>query len=446
MQTIVSLARSSALRLRRPGSTWVSIACLAALLAEARPADACSCYAPPPPCENYWEHDAVFAGKAVATRVVPAKNGGTAETTFDVSEDFTGNVGARVVVSVGTSTSCSYEFEKGTEYFVYATRDGTVFFTGACTGTKPLSEATEDLAYARHRPQRKLAVIEGTVKVEAGVNSFGGTQLLPRGNAVVSVRGTAIATRTANDGSYRLDVPPGSYTLDVTDPGARIQGGGQGPAVKLPDPAACARRDIDMVWDGRIRGRILDHTGKPAAKIIVSAHGTRGTRQSWRLDTYTDANGSYEIREVPEGSFVVAVNHPGDGGPYDTFPIPPTFYPGVDTEAKAKVIAMQRSGLATKIDFQLPPPLAVYTVTGVVRKRGKPLPDANVQLHDKTWNRGEAHRTDAAGVVSFRQVAGSEIELELCRPDANPSNYKTACVQAKRRVTGDVVIDLEMPR
>jgi len=74
------------------------------------------------------------------------------------------------------------------------------------------------------------------------------------------------------------------------------------------------------------------------------------------------------------------------------------------------------------------------------------VPKVYVQLHNATWPRGGGGETDAAGAFSFRVVAGSDVTLEICRPDANPSNYRTACTQQKRRVTGDVTVDLEMPK
>ncbi len=423
--------------------TLLSIACLAALVAEARPAEACSCSAPGPACEIYWQHDLVFAGKVVANRAHQGKLGEFSEATFEVSEAFAGSPGPRVVVS--GSGGCGYSFEDGAEYLVYARKGAAGYVTGACSGTKLLRDAAADLAYARNPPRRKLAVVEGTVHVESDADPRGNVLLVPRRGAVVTARGTASSARTGKDGRYRLELPPGSYTLDVADPGTRVRGG-QAPTVALRDPAACARRDIIAVWNGRIRGRLLDHAGRPAANVEVSAHAPSGSRQRWRLDARTDAAGRYEIDEVPEGAFVVAVGHPRDGGPDERQPIPTTFYPGTGTEAKARPIAMKRAGLVTGIDFQLPPPLAVHTISGVVKQRGAPLPKANVRLHNETWPRGTGMETDAAGRYAFREVAGAEVTLELCRPDVTAATYKTACVQEKRRITGDVVVDLEMPR
>src|SRR5262249_14092057 len=132
------------------------------------------------------------------------------------------------------------------------------------------------------------------------------------------------------------------------------------PELSVPDAAACARRDIIMVIDGRIRGRITDAAGKPVAGLQVSAEAAPGTRQPWVLDAKTDADGRYEIQQVQPGKFYVGVS--ADlGGPRAESPYPTTFYPGVADRDKARVVKMGRAAAASGIDFKVPAQLKVFT-------------------------------------------------------------------------------------
>jgi hypothetical protein len=49
-------------------------------------------------------------------------------------------------------------------------------------------------------------------------------------------------------------VPPGTYTLDVIDPGTHVLWE-RLPTVELTDPAACVSEDITLRYNGRIRGK-----------------------------------------------------------------------------------------------------------------------------------------------------------------------------------------------
>jgi len=414
--------------------TFVALATCAGVLVAARPADACSCAPPPPPCEAFWQTDLVFTGKVTSLSSGPHQ---TQLATFAIDEKFRGNFLGKTIVVAGRGM-CGSELAQGKEYFVYASGAGTQWSSSLCSRTAELADAAEDLKFARAIPNRTFAFIEGKVLIE---DEHGARS--ERAGVEVRARGTAHATRTDRRGQYKLQVPAGTYKLDVLDPGARVRWNDHDDIV-LPNASACARREIIEVWNGRIQGRLVDHTGKPAANVALSAHSIGG-HQAWRLSGKTDANGNYEIPEVQQGSYLVAVGEPEEGGPDERQPIPTTYYPGVATKAKAKRITMVRSGLVTKIDFALPRPLDVYTISGVLKQAGKPLPKVHVKISNEALHRGTGEATDAHGRFKFREIAGAEVTLEVCRPGAGPANYKTACRQVKRKIDADIVVDLEMP-
>jgi hypothetical protein len=128
----------------------VLILCGVALVACARPADACTC-AMRPVSVAFWDADLVFVGQA---HVIPLGRGAQ-RARFRVEEMFRGP-SRRVVdiVARGIGGSCAYAFTHGTRYLVFASRqpDGT-YAAFYCNPTAPVDEAAEAIRFARN-PRR----------------------------------------------------------------------------------------------------------------------------------------------------------------------------------------------------------------------------------------------------------------------------------------------------
>ena len=115
-------------------------------------ASACSCL-PTTPQQSLKNSGTVFAG-----RVIDVVDEGEMrpevsrpllgyKVTFEVSNVWKGQPNRQFVVRTsGSSASCGYSFEKGKEYLVYASNQGSELETGLCSGTKPLANARPDLA------------------------------------------------------------------------------------------------------------------------------------------------------------------------------------------------------------------------------------------------------------------------------------------------------------
>src|SRR6186997_259636 len=82
-------------------------------------------------------------------------NGG-ATTRFAVTESLLG-VQSRIYELVDSGSTCSYRFEVGREYLVYAANGSVVI----CSPTKTIEHAAEDLAYLRAIPT--VAPFEGRI-------------------------------------------------------------------------------------------------------------------------------------------------------------------------------------------------------------------------------------------------------------------------------------------
>ena len=419
-----------------------ALACAAALLLAAdRPAEACSCGPPPPPCQAYARATAVFVG--TATSVTTGKDFATT-TKFTIEELFKGPFTKGAVSLVGGGM-CSAMFTSGQKYFIYAFEDHGDWHAGLCGRTRQLDRAAEDLAHARNLPQRQHAELIGTVRI-----SDEQEQLTPRAGATVTVQGTSYSTTTDASGHYTLQVPPGKHVLEVVDPGTLMHRGPR--TVEVSDPTACASEDILLRFDGRIRGRVVDHTGQPAAGVLLWSLDASPRRSDLYLSNAsatTDANGEYELHGVQAGKHRVAVNPPDYDGPDPNSPIPTTYYPGVASAAAARQIAMPRSGLVENINFALPKPLPIYTISGVVKQKGKqgqPVSGARVWLGTELPSRNMRLTnvdTDSSGSFSFREIRGAKIMLQACPPGGGPND--STCRSIRHTLTRDWAIDLDDP-
>lgn len=124
-------------------------------------ASACTC-GEVSPCQAYADASIVFVGRVTQTgvkatpRSLPAKaisttlTSGVTSAQFRVEQAFLGVTGASIDIS-GEGTTCDYLFKPGERYLVFAYKDpktGTVH-TNICTGTAPLADSNDALAYLR---------------------------------------------------------------------------------------------------------------------------------------------------------------------------------------------------------------------------------------------------------------------------------------------------------
>ena len=199
---------------------------------------------------------------------------------------------------------------------------------------------------------------------------------------------------------YRLELQlPEGYTTYAA-----------GRDVEIPNPRACSQQDYSLSPSGRISGHLLTADGRPAARLQVEAtdpdarsHPIYGLPI---LSALTDADGDFEIRDVPPGRYIVGVNLrdlPSQFNPYGR-----TVYPSDGGDGDIVTI-----GTAHTFDigtWRLPPPLGVIKVSGVaVWPDEKPAAGVHVSVSDVTGNPIERARGAGGAVVD----ADGRFVLEL---------------------------------
>ena len=370
----------------------------------------------------------VFLGKVTAIREIAKEH---FESTFAVEEVFRGALGRTAVVRTRwDGASCDPSFKLGARLVVYANGSPTALDIG-CSRLVPAAGAAQEIAFLREARQRIHATVEGSVTLSDDRPGH----FAPRSGVTVRVKGTTHAARTDPKGQFRFELLPGSYTLELEDPDTIPSTTWPGPEVELGAPGACGGVGFYVLWNGRIRGRLVDHLGRPAAGIAVTAHGA--TRRV--LEATSGPDGGYTIQGVPEGSYAVGIS---TLGPTVKQPIATTYAPGVASRAAAKQIAVARAALVDGVDLRLPAPLAVHPVTLRVTQQGAPATREIKVSEVRTRQELAREVPDPDGRLKLRAVAGP-LAWDVCQSEAGADSCRTVRRQIDRPL--EIVVDLSPP-
>jgi hypothetical protein len=384
----------------------------------APPAEACSCVSSGPPCQNFFQSEAVFVGTVTGIR--PLQVDSSDRPTFDrrvvafkVENGVRGVQGATVEVRTGNGDAdCGFNFKTGERYVVYAYKhqDGSLG-TGICSRTRLAADAAEDLAYFGALPATGTgARLYGTVK--HWEHDYATQQTVQYGGVAdvqVLVRGSSgsFSAMTDTTGSYNISgIRPGSYQVEFLPPAGFSTGGHQS-KVEFTDARACRVADFSLHYDGRIRGRLVDATGQPVAGVrldLVSAANPQSTLFFVPTRVSDDA-GRFEIAAVPPGLYLLAV---GFKPRYDDEKMyPATFYPGSSRVEEARQIAVGPAEHVQLDPLRLPSALAQRTLIGtVVMPDGTPVSGATVVLRTGNTQASTVATTNDLGEFSLRAFEG----------------------------------------
>jgi hypothetical protein len=417
----------------------LAVVCLVIVSAPTR-ADACSCRAPGPVCEELF-FGTVFVGKAVSQAEVPRKL--AIRVTFEVIEVLNGGIATKTVdvETPSEGSMCGARFRDGATYVVYAGGDAASgLAVSACSRTHVVGDMSKDADIVFARTAKKStatkARVNGTVSISGSGSSQNGAGL------EVRVKGTQIATRTSASGAFVLELAPGAYELEVPVKGLRPRRG-ETFALNIGHAAWCPRPHLAVVWDGQIQGRVTYPDGTAASGVRVVVRGKPGMDEAWRTDATTDANGRYTLHEVEAGDWLVLVSPSEEGLPSTHSPHPTTYYPGTPDAKQAKRVSIKRAGVAQNIDFVVPPPLTVVTFHGdVVAADGKRAPKASIGVSPKGVNRSSANIADDNGSFTMDELAGLEIVVRACSDDD-----RRKCVEVTTKVEPSMKrLTLKLPK
>jgi hypothetical protein len=374
------------------------------------PMFACDCERPvTPPCRHLGYSEAVFVGEVVGITSTTGRWLASLTTDlnlvrFRVVETLSGDERQEIeVVTATTGAACGFQFSTGRRYVVYARRqaDGQLA-TSRCSRTQHLGAAGEDLDFFRRTPvsQETRARVSGKVTLREGNSrSFEGARV------ELSDGSDPYTAVSRDDGTYAMNVRPGRYALTAqVDPGLYTLR--PMTEVVVRDPRACFTLNVDVRYDGHIRGRVVTASGVPVPRLpleIGRPEGVTGPRSWSVIYGVTDDAGSYDFGRVPAGRFLVAVA--------STQRI---LLPGTQDPKAAKTIELTPGARIDAGDLVLPSSIRLVDVRGqVVDADGRPRAGVSVYLKRPTeaWTPAYPLQTDSEGRFTFSAIDGQRYML-----------------------------------
>jgi hypothetical protein len=357
---------------------------------------ACSCIGPNPVCSEYWRSPVVFRGKVVErtllshTETTVRNLDGSTSTIhspgfyrvrFSVLEAFRGELQEEITILTNEqSSACGFPFEEAGEYVVFAfSKEGSgELWTSKCSLTHKLQAGKEDADLTWMRALRSApggATIYGRLAPVQGLEESN----LP---VTVSVRGPE-AREAVLDSNWQYTftgLSPREYTVSALMAPGFVMADAR--KVTVTDKG-CAQVDWPVHYDGHIRGRVTDGSGKPLDNIYMvlqrrDSHVPTGLAQV--AVNQTDPNGRYDFLRVPPADYLVSAN---DLGPSPTRPYPRVYYPNADSETDAAGVHLGASTIVEDINISLPNAWKRVVVhTRVLQPDGSPATQAQVDARD----------------------------------------------------------------
>jgi hypothetical protein len=379
----------------------------------------------------YWAAAAVFLGTAVASREEERGKDSFARrvVTFQVEEAFRGADPGTLEVRTGMGGGdCGYNFEIGSRYVVYASKNEKTgsLYAGICLPPKLASEAARDLDYARRIAMGEQgATLYGIAirNTHTDVEDYEGHD--PMSGLKVTVEGSGSKREVLTDAEGRFEIgglPPAVYRVTPEALGLR---GLEPQTIDLSNSRASG---VEFVATSlaRVRGTLQGREGQPLNEVTISLVPTRGPSDR-ALDTSSQEDGAYIFDPVPPGSYYVVVAREGDPAHFQA-PYRRIYHPGTDTTADATVITVKDGDDVQIPAFSLPPPLAKLSIQGsVADPKGTPVRNAvvalsleggyagNVQTNEKGRFAIEAYDGVQVWVTAHGEVDGRRMHAEPIR-------------------------------
>lgn len=295
-------------------------------------------------------------------------------------------VGQELIFPQGSGADCIWTFSEeaiGTEFLFYLgakPMQDNVWLATTCSRSGSVKHRAADLSYLNNlKKARGKTRLSGMVTqyIGSSVEERPGTVEILSGRSVfVEGNGKTIELETDKIGVFEIyDLAPGKYRVKPEP----IAGYSPyyGDETKWFDleikPNGHAEQYISFRIDNAIRGRFFDANGKALKDVcldLVPASGTKA-KHFYEGDC-TDADGSFEFDDVPEGLYIIVVNK--DGGITSNEPFGTFYYPSAARREEAGEIQIAPGTVIDNLTVVAPQTNEVITITGMLLvEDGKPM-------------------------------------------------------------------------
>lgn len=387
----------------------------------------------------------VLTARAFSVEKIPGRNEsraweGIKSATMVVEAVYKGElkVGERIVLEHVSQTGCYSTFDErdvGKKFLFYLGQRKSkvnVWYSPVCSRSSSADDAADDLLYLENVSKaRGRTRISGTLSAHEAAPAENGIaidrKLSGRKVRVIGEHETYELT-TNDDGVYEIyDLPPGQYAIepeiprgwkiiDVMSYGSGNDRRGRGFLFEVSLKAA---RHAFFLFrygaDNTIRGRVLGPSGRPMEDACVTLLPAQG-RVAWYFNhsNCTGQDGSFQLTEIPPGSYIVVANK--DGTITSRQPFRSVYYPNAYEREQAAVIKISEGDIREKIDVYVPDVKEVIRVRGVLlSSNGVPVVAASISFAtvetDKTTQGSAFARTNKTGEFEIKVLKGLKGEL-----------------------------------
>lgn len=378
---------------------------------------ACSCMAPPPPCEAVGQSDLVFLGTVTE---VSARAGSFKTAQMKVDRAFKGSL--KSVIELFDDGMCDGpDLQAGKQFLMYTTGfPGGGIPARGCTRSRRVEDADEDLTFLKQYSAGKAATyIGGTVRYrpdEPEDSKLGSAGRAPMKDVSVTLSsdGKELQATTNSVGRYSFaNLAPGTYTVGADLPGYRLNWAPDGISLAA---GGCAEADLLMKVDRRVQGIVRDDNGDPVSGALVEMVSTNAHLERWERPVLLDESnesGHYTIDGIPPGDYYLGINI--SSTPTKEHPYPKTYYPNTPDLRQAMRISFVIGASVQDFDLRVPTKLALITLHGRIQNiDGKPPllqdhPQVRIKESDGFGQiEHETIKVDADGRFEFQLCEGVE--------------------------------------
>jgi hypothetical protein len=403
----------------------LSIRSAAVLLCFVPAGIACSCAAPPPPCQAYWQTPAVFLG--TVTEILASRDGFVARARMRIDHAYKGvSIGSITLFDDGMCDGPNLKV--GEQYLMYTQNSDDPkadIPSRGCTRSRSAKYATEDFEFLNGLAD---APPTGTVQGQAVGRtdmSLGDDQALP--GSIIEVHGVDGTYTTTADAAGRFSIRnlnPATYDETAKHPGYSMLEFPGADTVRRAEVHAGGCADIKLIlikeWRGSISGRLVRTDGSPGPKdvplMLIRAYlDKQGAPRSYPGEyAETDEQGRFSFRNLAPGRYKIVMN--AYNLPSSQVPYPTIYWPSGQDEDSAREIEIKDEDPAGSYDFQLPRELRTKRVNGtVLLSDSKPAAGVSVIVTAISGNRSISTEgppvTDNLGQFSF--IAAEETDYNL---------------------------------
>ncbi len=271
--------------------------------------------------------------------------GGIKQTTLTIEKVFKGNlkVGEELIFAQGGGADCVWTFteesvdkeylfylgagpldKKASENVIAATGQFPkvvpkgVWIASTCSRSGWIKYRANDLKYLKN-----ISKVQGKTRLSGKMSRYVSVaiaeeksrhEMLAEYKIKLTGNGVNKDLKTDENGSYEIyDLPPGTYVLTPEKiPGYKFDEGKDGSVEVEIVAKNHTEQDFDYGINNSIRGKFYDANGKALKDVCLEVFPARGQKDKYFHEfDCTEEDGSFEIDEVPAGTYVIVVNKEG---------------------------------------------------------------------------------------------------------------------------------------